>query len=374
MLQNKIYQNFIIEILKTFGVILFGLSLIALTVRSVSFLDLIVENGYSVVTYFQYSILNLFGIAPKFIPLSFLISLTIFIIKHSQDSEFVILWTSGVKKISLVNLFFFVSFFVLIIYLIFSTFITPYTLNKSRKLLSQNNFNSFLPTIKTQQFSDSFKGFTFLVEKKIDNKIKNIFLHDKGNNLKNLTSNVSETNEVTIIAESGAINEKILFLFNGQIISQKKNNDNEIISFEQINIDLGDLSTTTIKQPKIQETSTLRLIECFSSNEFIDKNCNPNYKKEIIPTLSRRVITPFYIPVLALVCSLLLIKSKRKFFNKLSIFFYGFSILLFTELAVRYTGINRFVMMLFITFPFILFSIIYFFLIYKFSKETKNDE
>ena len=278
----------------------------------------------------------------------------------------------GSKKISLVNLFFFVSFLVLIIYLIFSTFITPYTLNKSRKLLSQNNFNSFLPTIKTQQFSDSFKGFTFLVEKKIDNKIKNIFLHDKGNNLKNLTSNASETNEVTIIAENGAINEKILFLFNGQIISQKKNNDNEIISFEQINIDLGDLRTTTIKQPKIQETSTLRLIECFSSNEFIDKNCNPKYKKEIIPTLSRRVITPFYIPVLALVCSLLLIKSQRKFFNKLSIFFYGFSILIFTELAVRYTGINRFIMALFITFPFILFSIIYFFLIYKFSKETKK--
>ena len=169
-----------------------------------------------------------------------------------------------------------------------------------------------------------------------------------------------------------SINEKILFLFNGQIISQKKNNDNEIISFEQINIDLGDLRTTTIKQPKIQETSTLRLIECFSSNEFIDKNCNPKYKKEIIPTLSRRVITPFYIPVLALVCSLLLIKSQRKFFNKLSIFFYGFSILIFTELAVRYTGINRFIMALFITFPFILFSIIYFFFIYKFSKETKK--
>ena len=98
MLQNKIYQNFIIEILKTFLVILFGLSLVALTVRSVSFLDLIVENGYPVSTYFKYSILNLFGIAPKFIPLSFLISLTLFILKHLQDSEFIILWTSGVKK------------------------------------------------------------------------------------------------------------------------------------------------------------------------------------------------------------------------------------------------------------------------------------
>ena len=53
MLQNKIYQNYLIEILKTFLVILFGLSIIALTVRAVNFLDLIVENGYPVTTYFQ---------------------------------------------------------------------------------------------------------------------------------------------------------------------------------------------------------------------------------------------------------------------------------------------------------------------------------
>ena len=109
MLQNKIYRNFFIEIIKTFFVILFGLSLIALTVRSVSFLDLIVENGYPVNTYFKYSLLNLFGIAPKFIPLSFLISLSIFVIKHIQDSEFVILWTSGVQKIRIINLFFMIS-------------------------------------------------------------------------------------------------------------------------------------------------------------------------------------------------------------------------------------------------------------------------
>ena len=75
MLQNKIYQNFIKEILKTFFVILFGLTVIAWTVRAVNFLDLIVENGYSITTYFQYSTLNLLGILTKFIPLSFLLSL-----------------------------------------------------------------------------------------------------------------------------------------------------------------------------------------------------------------------------------------------------------------------------------------------------------
>ena len=58
MLQNKIYLDFIKEILKTFLVILFGLSLIAWTVRAVNFLDLIVESGYSITTYFQYSLIN----------------------------------------------------------------------------------------------------------------------------------------------------------------------------------------------------------------------------------------------------------------------------------------------------------------------------
>ena len=63
MLQNKIYYNYLIEICRTFLIILFGLSVIALTVRAVNFLDLIVDSGYDVVTYFKYSILNLFGIA-----------------------------------------------------------------------------------------------------------------------------------------------------------------------------------------------------------------------------------------------------------------------------------------------------------------------
>ena len=43
---------------------------------------------------------------------------------------------------------------------------------------------------------------------------------------------------------------------------------------------------------------------------------------------------PFYIPVLCLCCSLLLIKTK-KYLNQYLIFFYSFIILLFTELGVN---------------------------------------
>ena len=81
MLQNKIYQNYTKEIFKTFLTILFSLTIIAWTVRAVNFLDLIVESGYPPSIYFKYSFLNLFGIAPKFIPLSFLLALTLFILK-----------------------------------------------------------------------------------------------------------------------------------------------------------------------------------------------------------------------------------------------------------------------------------------------------
>ena len=143
MLQNKIYQNFILEILKTFLIILFGLSIIALTARAVNFLDLMVDSGYPIKTYFFYCILNLFGIAPKFIPLSFLIAITIFILKHINDSEFIILWSSGVKKIQIVNLFFFTSIIILIFNLLLSIFLTPVALNKSRQILSQDQLNSF---------------------------------------------------------------------------------------------------------------------------------------------------------------------------------------------------------------------------------------
>ena len=157
MLQNKIYQNYFIEIIKTFLIIVLGLTLIALTVRAVNFLELIVDNGYPVITYFKYSFLNMFGIAPKFIPLAFFISIAVFIIKHKEDSEFIILWTSGVKKIRIINLILLSSFTVLVIYLILSIFLTPFALNKSRQLLSEDKVNSFLLTISSLQFSDSFK-------------------------------------------------------------------------------------------------------------------------------------------------------------------------------------------------------------------------
>ena len=378
MVQNKIYQNYFKEIIKTFFVILFALTIIAWTVRAVNFLDLIVENGYSVSIYFQYSLLNLIGILTKFIPLAFLISLVIFILKQIQENEFIILWTSGVKKINLVNLFFFVSTMVMIFYLIFSLFITPYALNQSRQILSKDGFNSFLPTIRVQQFSDSFKGFTFFVGSKIDNNIKDVFIHDRSNKLKTLNANQSSNSSTTIVAQEGIVLEKKMVLFKGQVISTNKEDlKSNVIKFEQLNIDLKNLETDTIKVPKLQETSTIKLLSCFKQINFNSIFCEQKTKREIITVLNRRIILPFYIPLIALISSFLLIKSYSKrnyFFNKYSVFTFAFLILLFSELVIRYTGISKVLNLIFIFSPAILIILFYFFLIFMFSREPITNE
>ncbi len=372
MLRNKIYQNYLVEIIKTFLIIVLGLSLIALTVRAVNFLELIVDNGYPVITYFQYSFLNIFGIAPKFIPLAFFISVTIFILKHIGDSEFVILWTSGIKKIQLVNLILLSSVGVLIVYLFLSAFLTPLALNKSRQLLGQDKLNSFLPTIRTQQFSDSFKGFSFIVDKKINNEVDNIFIHDTGNNLKNFSSNIEDVSSTTIIAQKGIIDNRNMFLINGQIISSKKKKNVEVINFEQLDINLGDLSTSTIKKPKLQEISTLQLLKCFFGDFNKINLCNEESKKEILPNLIRRLILPFYIPVISLLCSFLLIKNNTFLLNKFLIYIVNFSLLVFTELFIRYTGMSYQIRAAYILLPFILIFISYSILIYKFKKRQNT--
>ena len=166
-----------------------------------------------------------------------------------------------------------------------------------------------------------------------------------------------------------------MILFNGLIISSNNKNKNDIIKFEQIDIDLKNITNNTIKKPKIQETSTIKLIGCLNNNYFNDVNCKGNFKEEILPTLSRRIIMPLFIPVVTLIASLLLIKSKKKiFYNKVSIFGYAFLVLLYAELVIPYTGLNKIFANIFIISPLILSAIIYTFIQLKLSKESKFNE
>ena len=96
------------------------------------------------------------------------------------------MWTSGLAKSQVTNLFFLISILVLFIYIIFSTIITPTALNKSRTLIKQSGVDTVTNLIKPNAFSDAFKGLTFYVGEKENNIIKNIFIKDDSNNLNSL--------------------------------------------------------------------------------------------------------------------------------------------------------------------------------------------
>ena len=93
--------------------------------------------------------------------------------------------------------------------------------------------------------------------------------------------------------------------------------------------------------------------------------------------LNRRIILPLYIPIIALLCSFLLIKTKtqRNFFlNRYSIFILSFLVLLYSELIIRYTGVSKIIGILFTVSPLILIPIIYLVLIFQLSRESIYNE
>ena len=67
-----------------------------------------------------------------------------------------------------------------------------------------------------------FQGFTFLVEKKVKNEIKNVFIHDNSNVLKNLTSGEFKKKTTTIIAKEGIVDEKRWFYLMVKFYQLKK--------------------------------------------------------------------------------------------------------------------------------------------------------
>ena len=382
MVKNKIYNYITLELTKSFILILVSLSLIAWTVRAVNFLDLIVDSGYSTSTYFIYSLLNVTNIMTKFIPLSFLLALLLTIIKLERQNELLVLWTSGIAKLQITNLFFRLSLIILLVYLLFSTVITPTALNKSRNLVKKSGVDTVSNLIKPNSFADTFKGLTFYIGQKDDNIIKDIFIKDDGNTLNNLLpeEDISPKNQ-TIIADKGIIDKNKIILEKGIIQSYEEDSTLKIIQFNKTQLNFANLDNRVIKDVKIQETSTLKILTCLKNyyldkidNEKFIKNCPKDNIAIVIENFSRRIIMPLYIPLISILISFLLIytkNKKNKIVNRYIFFIISFFLLVLSELSVRYAGISKINFNIYLAAPFILLPILYFSLMKKFKREFK---
>ena len=169
------------------------------------------------------------------------------------------------------------------------------------------------------------------------------------------------------------MNEKLI-LFDGSIQTLNEKNEFKTVRFEKTELSLSQISTRTIKQAKIQETATNSLVRCiFKKDDNLKlNNCSKNWETETIQTLSKRLGSPMYIPLITLIISFLLIQKqekKFKFLKKYILFVISFIILILAEILLKYTSLSLLAVGAYFILPLILSFFFYIYLLRKIMTE-----
>ena len=370
-MKKLIFRNFLKDVTLFLIVTSVSLTLIVWVVQAVNYLDFIAEDGHGLKVYFYYTVLSLPKIFYRMLPFIFFISFFFIIIKYETKNELIIFWNNGITKIQFVNILVGYSLIIILIQLFLSTYFVPKTQDMARNFIKASSIEYFPSLIKEKSFIDTVSNLTIFVEKKDSkNNLTNIFLKEK-----------TEENKFQIIyAKKGSIskinNVNYLNLKDGRFINND-NGKNTIFSFENTKFNLSKFKTKSTTYPKIPEVSSLNLVKCIMILKNINKNfatvsafsCNVNAFQAIKQELYKRIFIPFNMIILCLIGSFLLIKSKDEYGYlsfKIKVFFFGFLMLIFSEVTIKYMGkVNNLHSLYLLALPIILFISSYFYLYKK---------
>jgi lipopolysaccharide export system permease protein len=357
MKKNKLAYYFIVEFFKNYLSILFAFGLIIWITQAVRLLDLISEDGNSILAYFLHILSILPRILSRISIIIFFISFVVTISKFEDHNELKALWFSGIdKKIFITYL---VKFSILLVFLLIliRLFVVPYFSNYSRYLLLNSTVGSIAPLIKYNNFNNPLKKITIYVGKKNQiNELEDIILFE----------NNAEKSK-TIIAKSGVIinenNKNLLVLINGSVQEEGNNKKIAIIDFDKITLNLSQYSKKTIDYYKFPETSSIELYKKL-------KNKNDEQFLDIVGELNSRIIIPLFIPSLALLACFL-ISINKEFINKtilkITIFSYGILIIVAAEILLNLSSKKNIASILLYVTPFF-FLITNWFILNYFNK------
>jgi len=356
-MKKIIFKTLSNEILIFFLISSLALTLIVWVIQAVNYLDIVTEDGHSFSVYFKYTALSLPKIFSQLLPFIFFLSVFYIINLYEEKSQLLIYWTHGITKKEFTNSIIKFSLIFVIMQLLLSTIVVPYSSNKSRSFIRSSTLDFFPNLIKPKKFIDTVENLTIFIESKNkEGNYKNIILKDKTN-----IDNVQ-----TIIAQGGKIisnnNQKMLILNNGQIIQTNLKKETTTFNFEETQFDLSKYSSKTTKTPKIQELETIKLLKCTiyllnnSVGEINIENltCEKSFLVNLIQELFKRIYLPFNIILMALTSSLLVLKSKNSLQYstfKTIVFLIGVIFLIIPEILLNFTGANYKSNLLFILFP-----------------------
>ena len=150
-------------------------------------------------------------------------------------------------------------------------------------------------------------------------------------------------------------------------------------NFSSSDFGLTNMDSHLLTHKKIQEQSTKSLIQCiqfiFGTKNYNIINCTKSNPRNIYKELFKRLISPFYLPVLILVSLLLILTSKENLKynkNKFLIFFLGFGVIILSESSLGYITNNLIKNFSILILPIILILIIYLIFIYKLKSSYKK--
>ena len=364
-MKKIIFKKLSNEILIFFLIFSLALTLIVWVIQAVNYLDIVTEDGHSFGVYFNYTALSLPKIFSQLLPFAFFLSVFYIVNLYEEKNQLLVYWTHGVTKKEFIDIIIKFSLSFLIMQLLLTTIIAPYTNDKSRSFIRASTLDFFPNLIKPKKFIDTVENLTIFIDStNSEGDYVNIILKDSTNN----------NNVQTIIAQTGKIvsinNQKVLLLNNGKIIQANSKKEITTFNFKETQFDLNKYSTKTTTYPKIKELETVKLIRCLdnllsgSKKEllFKDLQCKKNFIGSLIQELFKRLYFPFYILLMALTSSLLVLKSKNTpnySTFKTIVFLIGVLFLIIPEILVSFTGDNYLNNLLFLSFPIFSFIIIY---------------
>jgi len=373
-MKKIIFGKLIKDVVKFFLLTSLSLSIIIWVVQAVNFLDYISEDGHGIYTYLVITTLNFPKIFTKIMPFCIFITIFYVINRYELKNELIIFWNIGIKKIKFINVLVSFSIIFLIAQLILNTIIVPKSLNAAREYIRTSNIDFFPSLIKEKKFIDAVEHLTIFVGSKDDNgDLKNIYLKDK----------INATQSQIIYAKKGSINyennKNYLILLDGSFIDIDKKKITSF-AFKKTEFDLSKYKTKTTTFPKYQEIGTKYLLSClyklaYDKNYIIPANyiyCSDDTFGDVIEEIFKRTIKPFFIPVIVLISSLIVLFNKDYFnYSKIQyvLFFLCFSVIVTSEISSRYIY-DMTTTLFFATLPLLIFLIGYFYLFLKLRIKT----
>jgi lipopolysaccharide export system permease protein len=365
-MKKIIFRKLLLDSLIFFFLALFGISAIIWVFQAVNFLDIMIEDGRNYNIYLNYTLLNFPKIISRILPFALFFGFSYTLIRYETNNELIIFWNHGVNKISIVNFFFKISILIMLVQIFLLSVAVPKFQEIARQNLRSSNIDYFEGLIKPKKFNDTIKGLTIFAEdKNINEEFKNIYIK-KNNSKKGF--------QITF-AKKGVFelkgNKKILVLYEGQTLNQNGDNITNF-DFSKSDFGLNNMESHLVTHKKIQEQSTVSLIKCIQSVLEIKRydilNCNKANPRNIYKELIKRLISPFYLPVLILISLLLILNSKENLRynkNKYFIFVIGLGIIILSESSLGYVSNNFIINISISVLPIILTLIIYINFFYK---------